>query len=93
MRVIWYGIAMVADGHAWGGGWTARWAGSRSMKSSLMSSSTMQWNGTAWRQVPAPRIPGGGSLASVTASARASALAVAHAGRISSVKPRTLILH
>jgi len=53
----------------------------------------LHWNGIAWRQVPAPSFPGGGSLNGVTASSPADAWAIGQVGKISGPQPDTLILH
>ena len=69
-----YGMAAVSAASAWAVGQTATTAGG------TWSPLIEHWNGAAWTLVPSPAIPGGGTLAAVSASSPRNAWAVGASG-------------
>jgi hypothetical protein len=72
-----YGVAAVSADSAWAVGQTITTA---STGGAAQSPLIEHWNGTAWMLVPSPAIPGGGTLAAVSASSPRNAWAVGASG-------------
>ena len=66
-----YGVAAVSAASAWAVGQAAA-----SRTGGTWPPLIEHWNGTAWTLVPSPAIPGGGTLAAVSASSPRNAWAV-----------------
>jgi hypothetical protein len=74
-----YGVAAVSAASAWAVGQAAATGGTPST-AAAWPALIEHWNGTAWTLVPSPAIPGGGTLAAVSASSPRNAWAVGGSG-------------
>jgi hypothetical protein len=81
------GVTAISPADAWAVGFTGTIEGRQSRALIL------HWDGMAWRQVPAPTIPGGGALNAVSAYSPGDIWAVGEAGPVTPQKLSTLILH
>jgi hypothetical protein len=73
-----HGVAVVSAASAWAVGQADSTASTGSATSAPLIE---HWNGAGWTLVPSPAIPGGGTLAAVSASSQRNAWAVGASGR------------
>jgi hypothetical protein len=81
------GVTAISPADAWAVGFTG------TIEDPHPRALIVHWNGHAWKQVPAPAIPGGGTLRAVSAYSAGDVWAVGQTGRSTSSKPGTLTLH